>query len=618
MLGIRVQSAEGSVQHSFWADNAEEEKLIWSDFLGILSEITNPHLIHYGSYETTFLKRMCERHGRPAAGSQVATAVDHPTNLLSFIYAQVYFPTYSNGLKEIAGYLGFRWSGSLTSGLETIAWRHRWEASRAPALKQALLDYNRQDCEALELLANRLLDLNAMALPEGKSLQGEVVLTSDMKRESPYLFKRNNFVFSEMETINRAAYWDYQRERVYVRSCRNSTHKRGRPATRRNVLIPNAIIEYSRPLSCPTCESKPVYVHGKRSRIFVDLRFMKHGVKRWITRYIVQRYRCPSCGSVFSSPDRLRTNSKYGPDLVTYAIYQNIELRLPQNRVALSLKALFDLDISRSTINQFKAAAAQSYEGAYNQILQRLCSGRLLHVDETSAGVMGKEGYVWVLTSLEEVAYFHTPTRAGDTIQAMLRDFSGVLVSDFYAVYDAIQCPQQKCVIHFIRDLNEELLNHPYDDELKQLAGAFAGLVKPMIETVDRRGLKKRFLGKHRILVDRFYKRLGSEFGASEAARKIIERLHKNSDTMFTFLDFDNVPWNNNNAEHAIKAFASLRRVFEGTTTEKSLRDFLVLLSLRETCKYKSVDFLDFLRSGSKNVDDFVISQPKRRTGRPN
>ena len=213
---------------------------------------------------------------------------------------------------------------------------------------------------------------------------------------------------------------------------------------------------------------------------------------------------------------------------------------------------------------------------------------------------------------------FIRPTRAGDTIQAMLKDFSGVLVSDFYAAYDAIECPQQKCLVHFIRDLNDDLLKHPYDDELKRLVGAFAGLVKPMVETVDRHGLKKRFLGKHRIFVDRFYKGLIGELRVGEAARKIIERLQKNRNKMFTFLDFDDVPWNNNNAEHAIKAFASLRRVIEGTTTEKGLREFLVLLSLCETCKYKNVDFLDFLRSGSKDIDDFALSQPKRRVQRAN
>jgi hypothetical protein len=194
----------------------------------------------------------------------------------------------------------------------------------------------------------------------------------------------------------------------------------------------------------------------------------------------------------------------------------------------------------------------------------------------------------------------------------MLKDFSGVLVTDFYAVYDALECPQQKCLIHFIRDLNDELLEHPYDDVLKQLAVHFAGLVKPIVETVERHGLKKRFLGKHRAFVDRFYKQLDRRLAASEAAGKLVERLQKNRNKMFTFLHFDDVPWNNNNAEHAIKAFASLRRVIEGKTTEKGLGDFLILLSICETCKCKNVEFLDFLRSGSNNLDDFAISQKKR------
>ncbi len=221
-------------------------------------------------------------------------------------------------------------------------------------------------------------------------------------------------------------------------------------------------------------------------------------------------------------------------------------------------------------------------------------------------------GYVWALTSMEEVAYLYTPTREGDTIQVMLRDFKGVLVSDFYAAYDAIDCPQQKCLIHFIRDLNDDLLKYPYDDELKRLAGEFTGLLKPIVDTVDQRGLKKHYLGKHKIFVDRFYKRVGNEFSSGEAARKIVERLQKNRDTMFTFLSFDGVPWNNNNAEHAVKAFANLRDVIDGTTSESGLGDYLVLLSLCETCKYKSVDFLDFLRSGSKNVDDFANGRRNR------
>ena len=138
LIGIRVETGHGAVQYSFWADDEDEEKLIWNEFLDVLSAIPDPRLVHFGSYETVFLKRMRERHGGPREGSAAATAIKHAVNLLSLVFAHIYFPTCSNGLKEIAGYLGFRWSGSPASGLEAIVWRHRWEASKDPSMKHAL------------------------------------------------------------------------------------------------------------------------------------------------------------------------------------------------------------------------------------------------------------------------------------------------------------------------------------------------------------------------------------------------------------------------------------------------------------------------------------------------
>jgi predicted RecB family nuclease len=612
LIGIRVRNGDDALQYGLWANDEGGEQRIWREFLGLLSTIPDPRLVHYGSYESLFLKRMLERYGGPGEDSAAASAIRDAVNVLSYVFARIYFPTFSYRLKEVARYLGFRWSGSPTSGLEAIVWRHRWEDSNNQGIKQALLHYNREDCEALELVAKRLVNLHRAAPADSQSSHNDVVRTADMKWESPFGFKRNEFVFPEMETINKAAYWDYQRERVYVKSHRRSTPKRKRRSPPPSVLKPNSIIEYPRPSSCPTCGSKLVYRHGKRSKTVIDLKFMRYGIKRWVTRHVVQQYRCPSCKSTFYPPDRRWSAKKYGQALIAYVIYQIIDLRFPQSRVATVMNQLFGLYISRQTTNRFKTDMAQTYQCTYDNLLKRLCKGRLLHVDETSVSVMGKNSYVWVLTSMEEVAYFHTPTREGSAIQTMLKSFSGVLVSDFYTAYDGIECPQQKCLIHFIRDLNDELLKQPYDESLKGLVGDFARLVKPMVETVDRRGLKKRFLRKHRNSVDRFYNRLADGFAASEAASKLVDRLHKNRNTMFTFLDFDDVPWNNNNAEHAVKAFASLRRVIEGPTTEKGLHDFLVLLSVCETCKCKDVDFLDFLRSGSKDIDDFAVSRMRQ------
>ena len=200
----------------------------------------------------------------------------------------------------------------------------------------------------------------------------------------------------------------------------------------------------------------------------------------------------------------------------------------------------------------------------------------------------------------------YAPSREGDLVHSLLKDFKGVLVSDFYTAYDSVDCPQQKCLIHLIRDMNDDLMKEPFNEEIKGLVGEFAVLLKRIIATVDRFGLKTRFLRTHKASVDRFFKHLAHQEYQTETALKCKARLERNRQTLFTFLDFDGVPWNNNNAEHAIKAFALLRRDFSGVTTEKGVRDYLILLSICETCKFKGVSLLDFLRSGEKDIDTFI------------
>jgi len=56
-------------------------------------------------------------------------------------------------------------------------------------------------------------------------------------------------------------------------------------------------------------------------------------------------------------------------------------------------------------------------------------------------------------------------------------------------------------------------------------------------------------------------------------------------------LNYDGVPWNNNNAEHAVHHFAKLRRITDGTFTRSSIEQLLVLLTVLQTCEYRKVFF---------------------------
>lgn len=100
----------------------------------------------------------------------------------------------------------------------------------------------------------------------------------------------------------------------------------------------------------------------------------------------------------------------------------------------------------------------------------------------------------------------YSESRDASTAQDVLRSFGGVLVSDFYAGYDSINCAQQKCLIHLLRDINEDVLKEPFNKEMEELAHSFAGLVNPIVQTIDRFGLKARYLRRHHSAVDRFFR----------------------------------------------------------------------------------------------------------------
>ena len=111
LIGLRYWTQGKAVERSLWADGPEDEFGIWREFLLTLKEIDNPRLIHYCAYESRFLKLMRERW-KPAGedAAFVDQIIDRSTNLVSSIYGSIYFPTYTNGLKEIARWLGFDWT----------------------------------------------------------------------------------------------------------------------------------------------------------------------------------------------------------------------------------------------------------------------------------------------------------------------------------------------------------------------------------------------------------------------------------------------------------------------------------------------------------------------------
>ena len=175
-------------------------------------------------------------------------------------------------------------------------------------------------------------------------------------------------------------------------------------------------------------------------------------------------------------------------------------------------------------------------------------------------------------------------------------------MSDFFTAYDTLNCPQQKCLIHLMRDINDDLRKDPYNQEMRSIAEPFGRLLKEIVVAIDRFGLRRRHLHKYVKPAEKLCSAIAERQFTSAAGAKYQSRFDKYREKLFTFLKYDDVPWNNNNAEHAVHYFAKLRRFTDGTFTRESIQQLLVLLSVIQTCEYRRINPLRFLLAGNTQL----------------
>src|SRR5439155_8118848 len=135
------------------------------------------------------------------------------------------------GLKDVGGYLGCSWTEADASGIQSMAWRMHWEATRGEAWKRTLLTYNLEDCAALrrvtEFISAARDGAKQMTEPTPANQISPVFERVQDADELPGAgaWRRGLFSHPDFKYINQCAYFDYQRERVYVRTNRRLKEK---------------------------------------------------------------------------------------------------------------------------------------------------------------------------------------------------------------------------------------------------------------------------------------------------------------------------------------------------------------------------------------------------------
>ena len=610
LMGLLVCKDENNAYHFSWSNTIQDEERIWGEFLEKANRYPEAPIYHYGSYELRALERLAKRYQ-----TNCDALKERLVNINSFIYGKVYFPLRSNNLKVLGKYVGASWTSPDASGLQSLVWRHCWGETRNDYYKQMLVRYNEEDCRALKLLTEYLAKIRKVADSQ------ENVDFADWPKHNTT--ERGSEIYSEFEQILRNAHADYNRNRISICSERNNKSveikKRGAPKGHQGYtrLIPSKagkIIRVPMRRKCPRHKGESLQKTEKMAgKIIIDLHFTKSGCRKTVTKYIGRKGYCKRCNICYN-PQKIAKLGRqlFGHDFQSWAVYQRIVLRLPYRIITQVIEDLFGERTTPTTIVNFISNFAQHYASTEKILVQHILKSPFIHVDETRINIQGIDHYVWVFTDGKHVVFRMTETRETTIVHEFVSNYRGVLVSDFYPGYDSITCKQQKCLVHLIRDINNDLWNAPFDTEYESFVFEVKNLLIPIFKDIERYGLKKRHLNKFKKPVEKFYKKNIIDIDyKSELTIKYQKRFKHHKESLFTFLELDNIPWNNNTAERAIRQLAIQRKISRTFFKDFALY-YLRLLGIAQTCRFQDKSFLKFLISKEKDIDKFRASKRLR------
>ena len=604
LIGLLIRDHDKLTEYSFWANCWEDEKSVFEECIEIASNHGDAPIYHYGSYEPKTLLQVQQKHE-----IDCKQLTDRLINVNSLVFGKVYFPSRSNRLKDLGALVGATWDSPEASGIQSLVWRMQWENTRNPTLKKMLVSYNMSDCHAVRLLVSELRELEKAA-----SNRDDVDFPDNPKQRAT---DEGLDIHDALERILWSANAEYQRHRIRIGSKQTAKERarihgapKGHPGYAR--ITPtkaNKTVRVRRRLKCPSRHHRGQLLEPTgedKEHTIIDLKFSKNGCRKIITKYVGEKARCTRCKQDFLPPAISRIQGRlFGHSFQAWAVYQRIVLRLPYTAITSVIENLFSEQITEASIVNFVRRMADLYNPTEKALLRRILASPFIHVDETKISIQGVDNYVWVLTDGSHVVFRLTETRETTLVSEILAGYSGVLVSDFYAGYDSVARRQQKCLVHLIRDLNDDLWKNPFNKELEKFVGEVADLLDPIFHDVERYGLKARHLRKHRKAVDRFFRnRIDLHASTCEIVSKYQKRFQRYRESLFLFLQEDGIPWNNNMAERAIRHLAIQRKISGAFYWQIAIR-YLRLLGIAQTCRFQNKSFLRFLLSEEKDVDGY-------------
>jgi len=349
---------------------------------------------------------------------------------------------------------------------------------------------------------------------------------------------------------------------------------------------------------CPACQGRLSSRHVGRRRQVIDV---PPPPPVLVTEHQVERGWCSYCHAWRDAPlgltGQVVGQGRLGVGLAGLVVHLRQVVRAPIRVIQQWLASVHGVQLSVGAITDLLRRVAARGQAAALQIRDRLRTRAVVHADETGWREAGRNGYIWELASTSGDRYFeYHHSRAGAVIQGLLGpDFSGVLVTDFYAGYnDTPGGRHQRCWVHLLRDLHTLKEEHPLAIEVR----AWAMAVKDLYERARQITGPPEERARRVEEVNDEMTSLAEHAAAARGhpCQALARRLLRHQGELFRFALDPAIPADNHQAERGIRPLVVTRKISGGSRSPQGSTTRMTLASLVQTWMAHGLNPLEEVR----------------------
>ena len=323
--------------------------------------------------------------------------------------------------------------------------------------------------------------------------------------------------------------------------------------------------------ACPDCGCRLGGGSTKRHREIIEI----SPSPAVVTDHVLRERICPLCAKrcvpTLGAADGVVGQHRFGPRLLGMIAVLHDVGRMTVRPIQAHLASVFGVHVSIGAIADALRTMARRGASQVAAIRDAVRASPVVHADETGWRQDGQNRDLWVASTATD-HYFAIGRRTNDQIDAILgADFSGILVTDFYAAYDHFAGLKQRCWAHVLRAAADLLVSFPDDRALlhwvDRLRRLFAVACDAPGDTPTARRAARRRLEERITLLCQ------PSTTTDVPQRRLAARLLRHLSELFTFVTHPFVAATNNQAERDLRPHVIARKVWGGTRSERGSTD---------------------------------------------